>query len=331
MNSHLAAVRLGLLGIAIALASCAKHDGPDPIVCGPPTEDAPAELACTGLYADFNAKAVAKTARLYAPAVSFWSDGYDKTRWIELPNETPIDASSMDDWKFPVGTKVWKEFRFRERKIETRLLWKVREDRWVLAAYVWSEDGATATRGEGRSLTIAGDTYRVPTVVECNDCHKGKKDTLLGFEAISLAQPAATGFTLAVLAQENRLAPPPARTTISIDPGLGVLHVNCGVSCHNSTPAANGSKSTLRLRIGFDEAATKPVDSWQLLSSAVNVPATLPGWTGGLRIAPGAPDKSVIVASMTARGTGQMPPLAGQVNFAGVAAVEAWVRSLPPR
>jgi len=190
------AVRVGLLGAALALVSCSKHDGAAPIVCGPPTEDAPAELACTGLYSDFEAKTVAPTARLYAPAVSFFSDGYEKSRWIELPDGQPIDASSMDEWKFPVGTKVWKEFRFHERKIETRLLWKVKEDRWVLAAYIWSEDGATATRGEGQDLTIAGDKYHVPNGIECNDCHKGRKDKLLGFEPVSLGQPGASGFTL---------------------------------------------------------------------------------------------------------------------------------------
>lgn len=327
--SHGVAARAGLMSAAFALASCSK-DGPAPIVCGPPTEEPPAELACTGLYADFDAKVIAKTARLYAPAVSFWSDGYEKTRWIALPDGAPIDASDIDDWKFPVGTKVWKEFLFHGRKIETRLLWKVKEDRWAIAAYVWSEDGTSATRGEGQTLTVAGDTYHVPQVIECNDCHKGKKDTLLGFEAISLAQPAATGLTLAVLAQENRLAPAPARTTINLDPGLGVLHVNCGVSCHNSSPAANGKDSTLRLFIGFDEAANKPLDSWKLFSTNVNVPATLPGFGGKLRLVPGAPDKSVLVTSMTIRGTGQMPPKAREVDFAGVAAVEAFVRSLPP-
>ena len=324
------AVRLGLVGAALALVSCGKH-GSDPIVCGPPTEDAPAELACTGLYADFETKEVAKTARLYAPAVSFWSDGYEKSRWIELPDGQAIDATSMDDWKFPVGTKVWKEFRFHDRKVETRLLWKVKEDHWVAAAYVWTEDETRAPRGEGQNLTIAGDTYHVPDLIECSDCHKGRKDTLLGFEAISLAQPAATGVTLAVLAQEKRLAPAPAKTTLSLDPGVAVLHVNCGVSCHNATPVANGKDSTLRLRIGFDEATTKPMASWQLFSSSVNVPATLPGWSGELRITPGAPDKSIIVTSMTTRGTGQMPPKARDVDFAGVAAVEAFVRSLPPR
>ncbi len=326
--SHGLALRLAILGVAATLASCSKQEGAAPIVCGPPTDEAPAELACTGLYANFESKELSKTARLYAPAVSFWSDGYEKSRWIELPAGTPIDATAIDDWKFPVGTKVWKEFRFHDRKVETRLLWKVKADRWVRAAYVWSDDGTTATRGEGQSLTVAGAPYHVPAQEECNDCHKGKKDTLLGFEAISLAQPAASGMTLATLAQEKLITPVPAKTAIALDPGIGVLHVNCGVSCHNSNPAAAGHDSTLRLRIAFDEAASKPVASWDLLASTANVPATLPGWSGDLRIAPGAPDKSVIIKSMTTRGTGQMPPEGREVDFTGVAAVEAWVRTL---
>jgi mono/diheme cytochrome c family protein len=171
----------------------------------------------------------------------------------------------------------------------------------------------------------------VPSAIECNDCHKGRKDILLGFEAISLAQPAATGLTLAALAQENRLAPPPAKTSLTVDPGLGVLHVNCGVSCHNATPGANGKDSTLRLRIGFDEASSKPVASWQMMATMVNVPATLPAWSGGPRLAPGAPEKSVLVTTMKARGTGQMPPSTQELDFAGIAAVEGFVRGFPPR
>ena len=321
---------LARVGLVIALVSCAREEGAAPIVCGPATDQAPADLACTGLYADFATKQVAATARPYAPAVSFWSDGYEKARWIELP-DAPIDATDMDDWKLPVGTKVWKEFRFRDRKIETRLLWKTKEDGWVMASYVWSEDGTKATRGEGQSLTVGGAPYHVPAAIECNDCHKGRKDILLGFEAISLAQPAASGVTLAVLAEEKRLAPPPAKTSLTIEPGLGVLHVNCGVSCHNATPGANGKDSTLRLRIGFEEASSKPAASWQMMTTIVGVPATLPGWSGGLRLAPGAPERSVLIASMKARGTGQMPPSTQEVDFAGITAVESFVRAFPPR
>lgn len=313
------------------VAGCSKSDDTDPTAnCGPATDEPPAELACTGLYTDFRSRSIAPTARFFAPAVALWSDGYDKSRYIALPDGAPIDASAVDDWKFPVGTKVWKEFGRKGRKIETRLLWKVSADKWTQAAYVWAEDGSSATRAEGKDLTIDGAAYHVPTVIECTDCHRGRKDELLGFEAISLAQGAAQGVTLAVLAQENRLNPPPAKTALTIDPGLATLHVNCGVSCHNSTPGAKGSDSTLRLRIAFDEVASKPANTWDIATTTVGVRTTLPGWNGGLRVAPGSPEKSVLVTAMSTLGTGQMPPMMSEIDFAGVAAVSAWVRSLTP-
>jgi hypothetical protein len=299
--------------------------------CGAPTDQAPDHLACTGLYSDYKTKTVAANARAYTPGISFWSDGYDKTRYFALPEGTTIDVRDMDQWTFPVGTKVWKEFRAGERRIETRLLWKVGPERWVRTAYVWSEDGKSATRVDGKALTVAGLPYEVPSSEQCNECHRGRKDTLLGIEAVALALPAASGVTLATLASENRLSAPPARTTLSFDPGLGVLHMNCGVSCHNGTPGAEGGDSSLRLRIGFEEAATKPVNSWELFGATVGVPTDLPAWSGEPRIAPGAPERSVVVKSMNAVGvSGQMPPSTRDVDFAGVSAVEAWIRSLPP-
>jgi hypothetical protein len=327
-------VCVALLGGMGGLLSCANHPGADPPpTCAPATDQPPTDLACTGLYADFKTKTVAKAARAYAPAFPLWSDGYDKSRFIALPDGASIDATNGDEWTFPVGTKVWKEFRSGQRKIETRLIWKVAADRWGFAAYVWSEDGETATRGEGRSLMVDGNPYNVPASIECNECHRGRKDKVLGFEALSLAQPAASGVTLAVLVGENRLAPPPARTTFSLPhPGLGVLHVNCGVSCHNSTPGTDATASTLRLRLGFDEVANQPMAAWQLLSSSVGVPTELPGFDGALRIAPGSPEKSAIVAAMKTRLTGQMPPIATrEVDVEGVAAVESWVRTLVAR
>jgi hypothetical protein len=326
------ALRVGLLGAAVVLGSCKAQPAAYEPVCDDSTDAPPSDLACTGLYSDFNTKTVAVGARVYAPAAPLWSDGYDKSRWISLPEGAHIDASSMDDWKFPAGTKVWKEFRQGQRRIETRLFWKVAADHWVWASYVWSDDGVTATRGEGRSLMLDGNRYTVPSVGDCTECHRGRTDKLLGFEALSLAQPAATGVTLAVLAAENRLSPPPPRTNVTLpNPALGLLHVNCGVSCHNTTPTAAAFNSTLRLRLGFDEVTSKPVASWQLLTSSVGVPADLPAWSGSLRIAPGAPEKSAVVSAMKTRLTGQMPPLATtQVDVAGVAMVESWVRSLGP-
>ncbi len=308
------------------LAGCSKSSAP---VCGPATDQPPDDLACTGLYSDFDAKTIAEGAREYAPAVALWSDGAEKTRWIQLPAGQTIDATDPDEWKFPAGTKVWKEFRSASRKIETRLLWKTQADHWVLAAYVWSDDGSSAHRGEGATPTVDGRPYHVPSQDECIGCHKGRTDVLLGFEAISLAQPAATGLTLAVLAQENRITPPPAKTAITLDPGLAELHVNCGVSCHNATSAATRHDSNLRLRVSSNEAANVPVAQWDVYTTTVNVPAKLPLWSGAPIVVPGDPNKSILVSAMTSTDTtGKMPPIARDVDVAGVMSVEAWIRTL---
>jgi len=102
----------------------------------------------------------------------------------------------MDEWKYPVGTKVWKEFKVGGRRVETRFMQKVVGERWVQAAYVWSPDEATATRQtDGATVDLGGGKdYVVPKSSECNDCHKGRKDKLLGFEPVSLVSraPAAS-------------------------------------------------------------------------------------------------------------------------------------------
>jgi hypothetical protein len=324
---QLGGLLLGAIALSVTSASCSKAKSSTD--CGPPGTDPPDDLACTGLYADFDSKSVVQGARAYAPAVPLWSDGLEKSRWIQLPDGQNIDATTPDEWKFPVGTKVWKEFRSNDRRIETRLLWKSQPDHWVLASYVWSDDGSSAHRGEGTNLTVGSTPYHVPSEQECIDCHKGRTDVLLGFETVSLAQGAATGLTLAVLVQENRIAPPPPKTALTIDPGLGELHVNCGVSCHNATSAATRHNSNLRLRVSVDEAANKPVTSWELYTTTVNVQASLPLWNGGLIISPGAPDKSIIVSAMTSTdATGKMPPTSSVVDVNGVGAVETFIRSL---
>jgi hypothetical protein len=322
-------MRVGLFIAAGVLASCSKSSSSP--TCGPDSDSPPDDLACTGLYADFDSKELSKNAREYAPAVSLWSDGLEKTRWISLPDGQTIDATTADEWKFPIGTKVWKEFRSHDRRIETRLLRKGSDGHWSLASYVWSDDGASAKRGEGAALTVDGLPYHVPTQQECVDCHKGRRDVLLGFESISLSQPAATGLTLAVLAQENRITPPPAKTSITIDPGLGELHVNCGVSCHNANAAATRHDSNLRLRISADEAAGKPITAWDIYTTTVNVKAALPLWNGAPIIVPGQPEKSILVSAMTSTdATGKMPPIASSIDTSGVASVESFIRTLPP-
>ncbi|MBS2016349.1 MAG: hypothetical protein JST00_25925 [Deltaproteobacteria bacterium] len=316
--------------LLLTLVSCSSSESSSHD-CAPGADAIQNDLACAGLYSDFDARIVVSTARPFAPAATLFTDGLEKSRWIDLPAGTKIDATAPDDWQFPVGTKVWKEFRARDRKVETRLLWKKAEG-WVVTSYVWSEDGKQAKRGEGTNLTVEGLPYHVPTQTECMDCHKGRRDIVLGFEAVSLALPAATGATLASLVQENLVAPAPAKTSLTVDPGAAYLHVNCGVSCHNDTSAASRKDSRLRLRIALDEASNKPLTAWQLYATTVNVKASLPAWRSGPLLAPGQPERSVIVSAMTSGDSNdKMPPLRRDIDVEGLAAVSAFIKSVPPR
>src|SRR5262245_17999416 len=76
-------------------------DSPAPDDAGPPCATdggLPDELRCTGLYSDWSTQTIADDAYYYGPGFKLWSDGAAKRRWIQLPPNTEIDTSDMDDW-----------------------------------------------------------------------------------------------------------------------------------------------------------------------------------------------------------------------------------------
>lgn len=355
-------LRRGHLELALALlaSGCAKSHVVTIGDAGPGDEDAavdaagpvdidagcgdgttlPPSLACTGLYLDIGSKQVSAAVRAFAPAVPLWSDGADKHRWIALPEGTQIDARDPSQWTFPVGTKTWKEFRVNGRRVETRFFHKVREDRWLRAAYIWNEDESDAAFSYGEDVVLAdGSSYHVPTQVECDECHKGRRDRVLGFEMISLGADGAEGTTLAMLVEEGLLSPAPSATRVNIPddgtgasgPALGWLHINCGVTCHNNYPNATGYGTGLRLQLTPEALVDNTPSAWEPLATTVNVRAITPKWRNFARIVPGKPDQSLIVRLISTRGDGeQMPPLAStKVDEQALAWVRTWIARMP--
>ena len=152
----------------------------------------PSTLECTGLYSDTASKTLAPGVQFYQPAVPLWSDGAGKKRWILLPSGTQIDTSNASEWTFPVGTKIWKEFSRNGARVETRLFQKVAGGAppiWVHATYAWSADESSAVTSGGGDIALPDDggSYHIPTFGECEECHNGRIDHVLGFEMVSLA------------------------------------------------------------------------------------------------------------------------------------------------
>jgi hypothetical protein len=303
--------------------------------------DLPMHLACTGLYDDWPARHVAPQNAAYDPGLHLWSDGADKSRWIHLPPGTRIDTSNMDEWTFPVGTRVWKEFRLSGARVETRVLWKRTSDDWVYATYAWSQDGTTATRLDAGALNVFGTSYEIPSRDECPTCHEGRIDFVLGFEAVSLASPGASGLTLATLVARGLVTTPPAGSfavpgTGAARASLAWLHANCGTACHNRSPNAFAGPTGLYMRLEVAQLAPGTVQATDTYQTSVGQPSSFqPGPDAGLlRIAPGDVAHSAIPFRDGTRDDQgqdfQMPPIDTHVvDATDVAQVKAWIAALP--
>ncbi|HSO36874.1 MAG TPA: hypothetical protein VLT33_30315 [Labilithrix sp.] len=312
-------------------------------------------LECAGLYSDFAAKTVSADAKPYTPGVEFWSDGAAKARFLYLPPGAKIDITDFDEWKLPVGTRVWKEFAVGGKRIETRMLVKAAADDWRHTTYRWNDAETDAVRkdsGEKVPNPAGGSPYEIPSTSSCDACHTGKADQLLGVEAVSMGLPTAKGITLATLAADGRFDRTPPVTTITIPndqngtaaPALGWLHANCG-ACHGKD-GISGTDLVWRLRVSQlapdgGAATVQALDTW---TTAVNKASQRPDFDAGvgafyLRIAGGSPSTSLssilsgrrVPDNLEPNTTDQMPPLVTRrVDVAGHKLLDDWITQIPP-
>jgi len=313
----------------------------------------PALLSQTGLYA--RSGQVDPRNRPYAPQYPLWSDGAAKTRWIRLPGA--IRVRSAADWEFPVGTKVWKEFQFDGRKVETRLLWKVAAGSWVYASYAWNPAQTEARLAPAAGLPDVADLpgglrHRIPSVQDCQTCHEaGGRPEVLGFNALQLStdrdpgaihlEPLRPGMVTLATLEGQRLLSPPQPDLVRTPPRiraaspversvLGYLAANCGI-CHRADPVLDNLDLDLRASAWH---TGRPVEPGVLSTVGHRGEYTIPGEPGpSLRIKPGAAGQSSVTTRMASRRPGaQMPPLATAVpDQEALARLRQWIGELPAR
>ena len=316
-------------------------------------------LRCAGLYSDFAAKVLDPALRPYKPALELWSDGAAKQRWVSIPPGTKIDTSDVDEWVFPNGTRAWKEFRLDGKRIETRLYEKGSSGVWRHATFVWNADESDAVRTTGGVRIPRGGPdvppYEIPNDNQCNACHAGRKDKLLGFEVVSLGLAGAEGLTLPVLVAEGLLSSPPPSTTLAFPEdatgkaaaALAWAHVSCG-PCHNRSKDANGVQSSVYLLthgslLLAPEGGPATVESLDAFATTVGktTMTEIPDAGGATFSIIKAGDPSASLAAyLSGRRVGvsgtpnekeQMPPIVSRlVDTKGHALFEAWISALPP-
>ncbi|MDB4988719.1 MAG: hypothetical protein JWN04_3897 [Myxococcaceae bacterium] len=325
--------------------------------CVDPVTGLPEDVFCTGLYQGRNAGQRASEVMPYTPGLKFWSDGAQKDRFLYLPPNTQIDTSNLDAWKFPVGTKAWKEFRIDGKLIETRLFWKRSEAKWESGTYIWDDTATSASLNTDLKPILLASGYEIPTARDCGKCHHGGSDQLLGVEAVSLGLPTAEGATLTELAAAGALSHPPTRTSVQLPEdstgkaaaALGYLHVNCGMPCHSTRGL--GDETLLIMRLRADELwgassdagvasspgdagpGAVPVELTDTYRATVNqAPTTLSveqKFPGSHRVVPGSHEKSLVWQLAHVRGNYQMPPLVShRIDDAGTQALADWIDAL---
>jgi len=308
----------------------------------------PAQLRDTGLYSDWDARTVNPDHLPFSPQYPLWTDGATKRRWMHLPKGTWIDASNPDAWEFPVGTRIWKEFRFH-RRAETRFIERT-PGGWQFAAYAWNEDESAAplapVRGVARSVEIsAGVRHAIPSRADCRVCHEASPARVLGFSALQLSADrdqnaphaeavppggldlealVARGLVRHLPADVRAVAPRIDANTPTARAALGYLHANCG-TCHVETGAMASLVFALNYPVGRPRDAGPPA-----LLTSVGRPSKFRIQGDALvadRVVPGDPDRSMLLARMSSRHPVlQMPPLGTRlVDDDAVRLVRQWI------
>lgn len=206
--------------------------------------------------------------RSFEPRFALWSDGAAKRRWIALPRGKAVDASRPDAWRFPAGTRLWKEFSVDGRRVETRHIVIGVDGAIEFASYVWSGDDAIRAPVRGQVLTLpGGKRYDIPSTGDCVACHAGARSPVLGFAALQL------GPAVPALVRDGLLKNAPAAwATQSPDftaanpaehAARGYLHGNCA-HCHFD----GGVPVPLRLALDVGQPPAPISDSNKVLRRA---------------------------------------------------------------
>lgn len=336
------------------LVACGDN-GSQPVDAAPPGDEMviddggpadanlmPMNLADTGLCNDGPCAVINPGILAYAPQYELFSDGATKRRWIQLPAGTKIDTTDMNYWKFPVGTKLWKEFTTTGgTRIETRFIMKVEEDdslqsAWYWASFIWDPSNTSSSffSAATGNPDAQGTTHDVPSRSQCRNCHQKTPGRVLGVNAMSLDFTNPDGIDLQDLVDMDLLSAPPAGTTpffplTALTPAernaFGFMHANCG-GCHNPTSPTHDSV-VIELRMDTTKLAAHDMPAYTTL---VNKTAML-GTVAGTLVVPSMPSESVVIKRLESLIPGvKMPELGTEtLNTDGIAAVTAWIDQPP--
>ena len=285
-----------------------------------------------------------------------WADHAGKARFIVLPVGETITPNGDEDWDFPEGTILIKNFFYSTDRrapeetvapIETRLMIKGVND-WKGHTYVWNEELTEATRkasGTRKQLNFIdadgmqmSQEYIVPNTNQCKDCHERHEHSRpLGLVQRQLSRPVfrdgedqdhrsrISERPRAIQSEVDGASRGPSSRPFYAAPletrARSYLDANCA-HCHRD--GGNGGPSGLVLLA----AETNPT-----AYGVCKGPVAAGEGTGGFYhdILPGKTEQSIMIHRM--KSTDPEVKMPGNLNRlpheAGIELVSEWIRQMP--
>jgi len=341
----------------------------EPTVPDASSESFPRKLSDSGLFANVTKHEMQPGVVPYSVNSPLWSDGSQKARFFAIPHDAndngaapKISASGNRGWSFPEQTVLVKSFAIdlvegdpkSRRWIETRFLHRVNKE-WVGYSYRWNREQTDATLVDKDGVDIVFKVrssdgnmvdrkWRYTSRAECMICHSRAANYVLGLstpqmnrdhdyasvgggidnqlrtlEHLGYFKLKRTGGKDAAFNSDDhpRLADPYDDSEPLADRALSYLHSNCA-QCH---VAAGGGNSQMVLSFGTKSEKLNLMNAEPLHDRFGIADAKL--------VAPGSPERSILLQRIARRGRGQMPQLATSlVDERAVAMFEEWILSL---
>ena len=316
-------------------------------------------LGETGLYTDLATMRTAPGVVAYAPAATMHRGGAIGQRAIGLPTTEPIDFSGRP--RYPAGTALvntlWRDVVGSDEtvlrtKIETQIL-LFDGLNWDPYTYRWADDQSDAalvdTEGDVRSLTVPDDRFGPRTIQHrfasrstCQSCHhvfnSGPitlrpenlwRENLLPEDSSEPTVGHQGVYTRwsDLIADGHVIGPsePPKNLMAAVDDlsadlstrARSYLEMNCS-ACHRP---AGGATTNLHLRHGIPPEKMMAIGERPMQGDF--------GLRGAQIIAPGHPQRSVLMYRLATAGPGHMPKIAYQdPDLVGGRVIWQWIQSL---
>jgi uncharacterized repeat protein (TIGR03806 family) len=305
---------------------------------GQPTPPFPTLLSQTGLFTSTGGHRLEPGLLPYSVNAPGWNDGAHAERFLAVPGGAKVGFDAGRGWAFPDGAALGQTLSLERVRIETRVLLR-QHGEWAGYSYRWNAEqtDASLVAKTGEEAEIGGHKWRFPSRAECMTCHSRAAGFVLGVTGAQLNREHDFGVVrdnqLRALDHiglfASALPKPPKDLDRLVDPRdaaqdlerrvRAYLHVNCSV-CHVEAGGGNA-----KIELGL----LAPREKMNLLGARPQ--HDIFGIGNAMLVAPGAPERSILLHRLSRRGRGQMPPLVTNcVDEDAVRLFRDWIASLKP-